>query len=331
MEFAGANRPRACDPRGHLGSQADIRVRLRPAARDRIMNTALPPRDHAAFPVPGALRTALDTLLSGTSASAPQPIWPETITRIAESLTTEGRIVAPFRAAWSALYTVTLYLDHLQDADALGDPRLDALPPAIQYHLAFSAYIAAQHALSSLDPQAIPALRIVRLQRFWASSVAQIASGQYRDLTQALLVIQAQGRAPLDAYEQLAAQKTGATFALAFGGAAILATDDEAVIAAVTNAGMVYGMLLQYRDDLSDAEAQEGQHAATTLSRALLAAHPTLTTHGPDAVTAFWAAITAAYAEALPAILAPLPAETRTVYANLLQQSFGIALGEATP
>lgn len=292
--------------------------------------TIAPTPDHLLFPIPGELRTALGTLLSSTSASAPQPLWPDMIASIAETLHTPRSAIAPFLAAWSALYTVTLYLDHLQDADPLGDPRLEVLPPAIQYHLAFSTYITAQHALAALDPQAIPALRIVRLQRFWAASVAQIASGQYRDLTQTLAAIQAQGRAPLDAYEQIAAQKTGATFALAFGGAAILATDDEAVIAAVTNAGTIYGMLLQYRDDLSDAEAQEGQHAATTLSRALLAAHPTLTTHGPDAVAAFWAAITAAYAEALAAILAPLSTETRTVYANLLQRSFGIALGEAT-
>jgi hypothetical protein len=283
----------------------------------------LPLQASSAFPITGELQSAVSRLLSDTSASTPQPLWLEMIVRIAASLQAEPQAIAPFVAAWRALYTVTLCLDHLQDGDDLGDPWLANLPPAMQYHLAFSTYIAAQHALAQLDERAIPAPRIVRLQRFWATSVAQLASGQYRDLAVACSLPQVQGEETLNEYEQLAAQKTGATFALAFGGVALLATDDEVQIAALTTAGTVYGMLLQYQDDLIDSAAQERQPTAATLNRALLATHPALAVHRQGAVEAFWAAIYAGYAQALEGVLTPLPAETRRAFADLLRCSFG--------
>lgn len=286
------------------------------------MHTDHPPA-RSPFPIAGELQLAVDRLLSETSGSAPQPVWIETIVRIAASLQAEPRAIAPFLDAWRALYTVTLWLDHLQDGDPLGEPWLAGLAPGLQYHLAFSVYVAAQHALASLDARVIPAARIERLQRFWAASVAQLASGQYRDLTLTRATLQAHGGASLDAYERLAAEKTGVTFALAFGGVALLATDDEAQIAALITAGTVYGMLLQYRDDIFDAADQEHQLETATLSRALLAAHPALAVHGLGAVHAFWAATYTSYAQALEGVLAPLPAETRHVYTHLLHHSFG--------
>ncbi len=286
------------------------------------MGTDLHP-DHSPFPFAGELQLAVDRLLTANAVSAPQPIWIETISNITTSLKAQPQAIAPFLDAWRALYTVTLCLDHLQDGDDLGDPWLEGLAPGLQYHLAFSLYIAAQHALVTLDAQIIPASRIGRLQRFWAESMAQLASGQFRDLTLTRTTLQAPGAAPLDIYEQLAAQKTGTTFALAFGGAALLATDDEAQIAALITAGTIYGMLLQYRDDLFDSVDQEHQPDAMTLSRALLAAHPALAAHGPGAVHAFWDSIYSSYSQALEGVLAPLPMETQEVYTRLLHGSFG--------
>lgn len=276
--------------------------------------------DRFGFPVAGELRAATERLLSATSTSTPRPLWLETISRIATSLGGEPQAVQPFVAAWRALYTVTLYLDHLQDGDPLGDSWLEELPPAQQYHLAFSVYVAAQHFLAQLDTRAIPLGRILRLQRFWAISVAQLANGQYCDLTASLPTHSA---APLDAYEQIAAQKTGTTFALAFGGVARLVTDDEAQVRALTNTGTVYGMLLQYQDDLLDRAGQEHQPETMTFSRTLLAAHPKLAARGEGAVEIFWAAICMGYAEVLDGLLAPLPVETRRIVIDLLRSSFG--------
>lgn len=276
-----------------------------------------------AFPVSDELRIALKTLLGSASLSTPEPLWLEAIEGIAGSLHANPRVIAPFVEAWRLLYVVTLFLDHLQDGDPLGEPQLEALPPAIQYHLAFSVYLAAQHTLALLDSSVLPAARIERIQRFWAASVARLASGQYVDLSLSVRPAKLHGEPALNMYEWLALEKTGATFALAFGGVAMLATDDEVQIAALTEAGSVYGMLLQYRDDLVDREQQEGQPEALTLTRALLAAHPSLAAHSVQATSMFWNSIYAEYRQTLAIILAPLPATTRTIYEELLRQSFG--------
>ena len=57
-----------------------------------------------------------------------------------------------------------------------------------------------------------------------------MAGGQQRDLTTCNADC---ADSPLDYYGQLAQAKTGATFALAFGGAAILLSDDDRVIEAL--------------------------------------------------------------------------------------------------
>ncbi len=110
-------------------------------------------------------------------------------------------------------------------------------------------------------------------------------------------------------------------FGLALGAAAALATDEGALIDAATNAGLVFGMLLQYHDDLVDAEAQVAQPAALTLARAWT------TQEGVDAPelapSAAWGLIYAHYHQALGAILAPLPEPGRAVIQALLQDTFG--------
>jgi hypothetical protein len=289
------------------------------------------PRPTSPFPIEGELQAALEQLLQRSKGVAPNPIWLDAITQIGATLNGDPRSITQFLEAWCALYTLTLYLDHLQDDDPLGEPWLEALAPSLQYHLVFSLYIAAQHTLVGLESRAVPAPHIVRLQRFWVTSVARLANGQYQDLTFAATDDEPPHRSPLKHYEDVAAQKTGATFALAFGGVAILATDDEAAIAALSAAGTIYGMLVQYHDDLLDNIHQDHQPTAPTLSRALLAAHPDLAVHGERSAHIFWATIYASYAQALERVLAPLPAATRAAFTELVQQSFGELSAPAAP
>lgn len=289
------------------------------------------PRRTSPFPIAGELQAALDQLLQQSEGVAPNPAWLDAITQLGATLDASPQSISHFLEAWRVLYTLTLYLDHLQDGDTLGAPLLEALAPPLQYHLAFSLYVAAQHALACLDPKDVLASRIIRLQRFWAEAVARLANGQYQDLSFASEQLQPAHGSPLKHYEQVAAQKTGATFALAFGGVAILATDDEASIAALTAAGTIYGMLVQYHDDLHDAVDQEHQPTAPTLSRALLAAHPDLAAQGSDAIHVFWATIYASYAQALERVLAPLSVEARAAFTELVRQSFGKPSAPAFP
>jgi hypothetical protein len=140
-------------------------------------------KDHPPKPAVG-LWEKLSELHHPSGPFAPRPIWLTTITQIAITLGLETTAITPFVEAWRAFYNATLLLDHLQDGDPLGDQWLIDQPPAIQYHLAFSSYVVAQQALARLTDDRIPIRRILRLHAFWASSVAQIAHGQYLDLTQ---------------------------------------------------------------------------------------------------------------------------------------------------
>lgn len=262
---------------------------------------------------------ALNRLCEGSDTLAPRPAWLQAIQDLGTSLGTEAGAQAQFCRSWRTLYTATLLLDHLQDGDYLGDPWLVSLPLSLQYHLAFSAYVVAQQQLADLVHQTASE-RLVRLQTLWVSTVRQLAIGQYRDLIQQMAQSGQVEVEALDQYESIASQKTGAAFALALGGSATLATDDPAQIEAATNAGLAFGMLLQYSDDLLDAEAQTSQPATITLARALAA------TSGVPAdlpLGAYWQLIYAHYSAALQHMLTPLPQPAQSAVWNLLRTTFG--------
>lgn len=265
------------------------------------------------------LKTALARLCDGPALLAPLPRWLHAMQQLGMVLGGTPTHLAGFTRAWRTLYSATLLLDHVQDGDDVGDDWLASLPVALQYHLAFSAYATAQRQLYELTERIAPACG-ARLHDLWSSAVLELAVGQYDDLTALHRPLVSQPLS-LDAYERLAAQKTGAVFGLALGAAVALATDDGALIDAATNAGLVFGMLLQYRDDLVDAEAQAAQPAALTLARAWT------TQEGVDAPelapSAAWGLIYAHYHQALGAILAPLPEPGRAVIRALLQDTFG--------
>lgn len=215
---------------------------------------------------------------------APRAYWREALQTSGESLDGQPDLIAAFITAWSTFYRVSLLLDHLQDGDPIPAPWFTALAPTLQYQLIFSGYVDAQQRLAAIDPIRVEPARLLRLHQHWATCVSQIAEGQYRDLTAATA-----GHSPnFDTYEAITTQKTGAMFALAFGGVAILATTDEAQIAALTNAGLIMGMLLQYQDDRRDAYDQQTQRAVT-------------------ADDAFWVVILDHYQQALAQTIAPLP------------------------
>lgn len=171
---------------------------------------------------------------------------------------------APFAVAWSLMFMATSRLDHLQD----GDPVTYEQPPGnhlgAHYNLVFSYYVLATGVLDTLSPQHIPTARIARLRQVWSHAMLRMASGQQRDLLSHHAALHHE---QLASYQELAQAKTGAAFALAFGGVAIIATDDDAWIEALMTVGELYGALLQYSDDIRDRSTQP--HANTTLPGAL--------------------------------------------------------------
>jgi len=264
---------------------------------------------------------ALARWTDSSATLAPPTVWLTALQHLGVTLGGAESLVERFVQAWSRLYSATLLLDHLQDDDELGDAWLATQPEALQYHLAFSAYALANRDLAELA-SALPPTRGLQLHELWSTTVLQMAIGQYRDLS---LPVASLGDAQqaLDAYEELAAQKTGAAFALALGGCVQVATDDVVQIDAAVNVGLLLGMLLQYYDDLLDRGSQAAQPGTLTLARAWAAQLAT----GVDehSIPMLWILIYGHYHRGLNAILVALPDAAQAIIRELVQTMFGPA------
>ncbi len=211
-----------------------------------------------------------------------------------------------FAAAWATLHTVLLRLDHLQD----GDQELQPLPTAphsgASYNLVFGAYVLANSLLDDLEEQTIPARRLLRLRRLWNDCVLTGAGGQHHDL---LHTNHGAGNIEdLNQYQWMAHAKSGALFALAFAGSAILATDDVATITACRFAGDAFGTLLQLSDDLVDHDKHRN-HPGLTLHQAFQGVAHHMSSwqrEGEGAVSAYVQYIEAAYLEQVERVLAQI-------------------------
>lgn len=272
------------------------------------------------FPSPVDLPNACTHVYDGAATLAPLPAWLHAMQDVGRQLGGEPTQLQAFAQAWGKLYSAALFLDHLQDGDTLDDAWLATLPAPLQYHLAFSVAMLAHQELHTLTAT-IAAARATRLHSLWSASVLQLAIGQYRDLTHTVQPAHAEGHDALDRYEALALLKTGAAFGLALGGSATLATDATPQIDATTQAGLIFGMLLQYRDDLHDATVQIAKPTALTL----LHAWAPYLSHGDAGHTleTAWGVIYAHYHQALGTILAPLPEPGQAVIRTLFHDSFG--------
>jgi hypothetical protein len=279
------------------------------------------PCDMTAFASAPELSAALDRLRNPPGEPDVPLRWVQTIARVIESCGGDPVATAPFVEAWRTCYVATLLLDHVQDGDPLRDAWVAQQPLAMQYHLAMSLYVDAQCRLAQLDPARIGAERICRLQRYWATMVAQMAAGQYLDLIGQRADHAAAMESSLDAYARIAAHKTGAIFALAFGGAAILTRDAADLVTTLEQIGMIYGMVLQYSDDLFDHDQQAQQPMPWTLLRALQAAHPAAPTDTVAPALAFWETIIAAYTPPFETLCAQTPPAVAACVRDLWQST----------
>jgi hypothetical protein len=170
---------------------------------------------------------------------------------LSTALQAPAAVLEPFRSAWTLMYASIGRLDSLQDGDPIEvPPQLASL--GAHYNLVFASYLVATSLLDDVAEE-VPDARLRRLQRWWNDSMLRMADGQQHDLTSA---DESRSFDTLAVYQQIAQAKTGATYALAFGGLAMLLTDDEALVDGLAQVGEIFGTLLQYTDDLSDAISQ---------------------------------------------------------------------------
>lgn len=244
--------------------------------------------------------------------------WINVIPTIQRALDATAIDMAPFTLAWRLMYAATRRLDQLQDGDPISDAVFAALPPGVQYNQVFAYYLLATSLLNQQVIPAIPVSRLLRLHAFWSTTMLRIASGQQRDL-----MLQADGHAvaSVETYQQLVQAKTGAAFALAFGGVAMLSTDNTRTISALQSAGEAYGALLQYADDISDIAEQSG--ALMTLPAVLSAIRPDVPTDRTATFDAFFLHVYRAYHAHISAMLMVLPHAARTTILDLFENTFG--------
>ena len=219
---------------------------------------------------------------------------------LAAALQAPAPVLTPFRAAWTLMYATIGRLDSLQDGDPIATPPLVASVGA-HYNLVFASYILATSLLDELAEE-VPAARLLRLQRWWNDCMLRMADGQQHDLESGT---EERSFDALAIYQQIAQAKTGATYALAFGGLAMLLTDDNELVASLTQIGEIFGTLVQYADDLRDAVTQP--YPALTLPE-LLRFLPLDTAHQPEQIAvAFWSYLYPIYLQAAIGALSHYP------------------------
>ncbi len=228
-----------------------------------------------------------------------------------------------FAAAWLTLIAAVRRLDHLED----GDEHPVWSPPTphigVQYNRLIGYMFVASSLLDDIDLCAVAPHRVQAVRRLWHDSLVRAASGQQRDLD-AMAADQAiDARLDLDEYQQIAQAKSGALFRLAFGGAALLATDNEALCVALGNAGEVFGTLLQYSDDLRDAADQP----TASVSLPILynaAARMSGLNLPPHDIQGFWLRVYNAYGSYLKTVLTPcgptIARGVRKLFADTFEQ-----------
>lgn len=246
--------------------------------------------------------------------------WGHVIPAVAAALgTQEPASIQPFAAAWGLLNAALRRIDHVQDGDDSDTPLPASLSVSAQYNLLLTYYLLATTLLDNLNNGSIPPTRQLRLRRLWVDCLLRVADGQQADLESSHT-----GHAEpddLDRYQHLVQAKTGALFALAFGGTATLLSDDPRLIATLFDVGEVFGMLVQYGDDVVDAASQV--NASLTLPRAYHASQTAQQAAAvlPDACT-FWHFVYTEYVAQVQQALADLPAPAQTTICHLFTSTF---------
>jgi len=203
-----------------------------------------------------------ELILIDTERIAQGRQWGRIIPSICTALQVSKNIT-PFSDAWLLFYSSSIWLDTIQDRDPVEQKIFTSLSQESLYNLALSYYVFATSFLDDLSPEEFNPKSLYNLRHMWNSSILRAASGQQKDI----LSVNNIADISLDSYQQIAQSKTGSVFALAFGGSAILLSGDILTISALTTAGEIFGTLLQYRDDILDANQQSNN--ALTLPKAL--------------------------------------------------------------
>jgi hypothetical protein len=144
--------------------------------------------------------------------------------------------------AWFPAFLASEIFDHLEDREYAALPQIGS--PEVMMNLASSLIFLAFHHLGSI-PEPGKESRAIRL---FAAAGFEAASGQHRDLVKEQISVEKS----LDEYWELVILKSGSVFRAATALGAVMGTENEQIIQALSDYGTALGVMLQLLDDCRD-------------------------------------------------------------------------------
>jgi geranylgeranyl diphosphate synthase type I len=187
--------------------------------------------------------------LDGSGASGGKRIRPLLGLLAYASIAGDHRLALPGAAAVELGHNFSLVHDDIEDGDTERRHRptlwtVQGIPQAINAgDTLFSLSRIALHRLTDLG---FPDAKVLRLMRLFDQTCLALCEGQYLDIatsaSEALMTV--------ELYFDMIGRKTAALIAASIESGAVLATDDEAVIARYRALGWALGLAFQLNDDL---------------------------------------------------------------------------------
>jgi geranylgeranyl diphosphate synthase type I len=187
--------------------------------------------------------------LDGSGASGGKRMRPLLGLLAYASIAGDHRPALPGAAAVELGHNFSLVHDDIEDGDRERRHRatlwtLHGIPQAINTgDTLFSLSRIALHRLTDLG---FPDAKVLRLMRLYDETCLALCEGQYIDIATSA----ADELMSVEAYFDMIGRKTAALIAASIEAGALLATDDEAVIARYRGFGWALGLAFQLNDDL---------------------------------------------------------------------------------
>src|SRR5438874_8699418 len=171
---------------------------------------------------------------------------PVLCTLVYEALTGDARGALPAAAAIELLHNFTLIHDDIEDQDPARHHRptvwnVWGVPQAI--NAGDGMFAVSRLAVQRL--RGFPAERVLEFAKLLDEACVRVCEGQFLDIS-----FETRTDVTTERYRAMAAKKTGALFAAAAEGAAMLATDDPSVRGSLGRFGDAFGQAFQAHDDL---------------------------------------------------------------------------------
>jgi geranylgeranyl diphosphate synthase type I len=207
--------------------------------------------------------------LDGSGASAGKRMRPVLGLLAYASITGEHRRALPGAAAVELGHNFSLVHDDIEDGDVERRHRptlwtIHGIPQAINTgDTLFSLSRIALHRLSDLG---FPDRTVLRLMRLYDETCLALCEGQYLDIAMSA----SDDLMSVDLYFDMIGRKTAALIAASIEAGAVLATEDDEVIARYRSFGWALGLAFQLNDDLLGIwgpEQTTGKEASDVLHR----------------------------------------------------------------